>query len=162
MGRLRSGGLWSGLAIILLLSAVGCGGHTPPRVSPFPATVSISPATTTSLQLGNILPFTASVRNGSNQVVNQSIAFVSSDTSILNISPGGIACAGHWDSTFSICTPGGVGLVQVSALAGGTSSAPTLVFVHAPIDNIVVTGILPANQTVQEPCLSQSQTMTLQ
>jgi hypothetical protein len=162
MGRLRSGGLWSGLAIILLLGAVGCGGHTPPRQSPFPATITISPAATTSLQLGSIILFTASARNASNQVVNLSVAFVSSDTSILNLSPSGIACAGHWDSTFSICTPGGVGLVQVTALVNGTSSAPTLVFVHAPIDNIVVTGILPANQTVQEPCLSQSQTMLLQ
>ena len=162
MGRLRSGGLWSGLAIILLLGAVGCGGHTPPHLSPFPATITLSPATTTSLQLGSGLLFSASARNASNQIVNLPFTFVSSDTSILNISPAGIGCAGHWDSTFSSCTPGGVGVVQVTALAGGTSSAPTLVFVHAPIDNIVVTGILPVNQTVHEPCLSQSQTMLLQ
>ena len=161
MRWLRSGSL-SGLAIILMWTGFGCGGHTTPRFSPFPGTITLTPSTTTSIQLGSVLPFTASARNAGNQIVNTAFTFASSDTSILNISPVGLACAGHWDASFTICTAGGVGVVQVIAEALGTSSPPTLVFVHPPIDNIIVAGILPPNQTVQEPCLSQSQTMTVQ
>jgi len=162
MSRSRSGKLWVALAIVSMWGMAGCGGHTPPKFSPFPGTITLSPATPISLQLGSITLFTASARNTSSQIVNTTFAFTSSDTSILNLAPSGAACAGHWDATFSICTPGGVGVVQVTAIALGKPSAPTLVFVHPPVDNVTVTGILPPNQTVQEPCLFQTQSMTVQ
>ncbi len=37
-----------------------------------------------------------------------------------------------------------------------------IVFVHPPIDNISVVGVLPDGVQVQEPCLSQSQSMTVE
>ena len=77
-------------------------------------------------------------------------------------SPTGVACAGRWDISYSVCTPGGIGVAQVTASALNQSSRPTYVFVHQPIDQIVVSGILPLNEYVQEPCLSQGQTMTVQ
>ena len=139
-----------------------CGGNTPHGASPFPAKVTLSPGGQNSVQLGNTFAFVASAQNGSGNNVSVPITFQSSDTSILNLTPGGIACAGVWDAGFTRCSPGGIGVVQVTASALGTSSPPTYIFVHPAIDSIVVNGILPNNVPVQEPCLSQGQLMTVQ
>jgi len=165
MGGLRSHALQLAGAIILLSSLCGitaCGGNTPHGASPFPAKVTLSPGGQSSVQLGNTFAFSASAQNGSGNNVSVPIVFQSSDTSILNLTPGGIACAGVWDAGFTACSPGGVGVVQVTASALGTSSPPTYVFVHPAIDSIVVNGILPNNVPVQQPCLSQGQLMTVQ
>ena len=152
------------VAILCLLGASACGGHKPPGASPYAARVNLNPAGSYSVQLGTYFGFTASANNSSNGGVNTTFTYTSSDTSILNIAPNGVACAGHWDAAFATCTPGNIGMVQVTATAGaqGATSQPTYVFVHQPIDNIVVQGILPTNLPIQEPCLSQSQTMTVQ
>lgn len=150
------------LAVTFLCSLAGCGGSRPPGPSQIPAKITLNPSTSISLQIGNTLTFSASAQNGSNSNINLTYSFQSSDTSILNIAPNGVACAGRWDAAFTTCTPEGTGVVQVTASAQGASSSPTFVFVHPPIDYITVTGILPTNQTLQEPCLSQGQTMTVQ
>ncbi len=147
---------------MICLGLSACGGHRPPGASPFPARVNLNPAGSLSVQLGNFFVFTASANNSSNGAVNVPFTYTSSDTSIMNIAPNGVACAGHWDAAFATCTPGNTGLVQITATALGATSQPTFVFVHPPIDNIVVKGILPTGLPIQEPCLSQSQTMTLQ
>src|SRR5208282_4175747 len=150
------------VVVISLLGLSACGGHKPPGPSPFPARVNLNPAGSYSVQLGGFFGFTASANNSSNGGVRATFTYTSSDTSILNIAPNGVACAGHWDASFATCTPGNTGMVQVTASALGAHSLPTYVFVHPPIDNIVVKGILPTNLPIQEPCLSQSQTMTVQ
>lgn len=162
MGRLRSGGAWLVLALISIVGISGCGGHKVTPLSPFPAKITLNPGITTSLQLGSILNFTATATNASGNNLNTTFTFASNDTSVLNLSPNGVACAGRWDSTFSTCTPAGIGYALVTASALGANSAPTYVFVHPPIDNITVTGILNSNQTIQEPCLSEGQSMTVQ
>ena len=106
--------------------------------------------------------FPASAQTASGTNIATTFTFSSSDTSILTLAPNGVACAGHWDVTFTTCTPGATGPVQVTASALGASSVPTYVFVHPPIDNITVTGILLNGVPVQEPCLSQSQSMTVE
>jgi hypothetical protein len=162
MGRLRFGGLWSAAAILLTWSITGCGGHSIGGVSPFAATVTISPATTTSVQLGATLIFTASARNSSGSSSGVTFTFASSDTSIVSFAPGGVACAGHWDAGYSTCTPGATGVALVTAAALGATSPPTYVFVHPPIDNIKVSGVLLNGLPIQEPCLSQGQSMTVE
>lgn len=162
MSGLRFGRSWLFLAIIFLVSFSGCGGSKPPGPSPFAARVNLIPSPTASMQLGSIVIFTASAQNASGSNVRASFAFTSSDTSILNIAPNGSACAGHWDAFYVNCTPGGTGVVQVTAAATNASSASTLVYVHPVIDNIVVQGISLTGLPVQEPCLAQSQTMTVQ
>lgn len=162
MGRLSFGSYGWMAAILALFTICACGGHKPAGTSPYPTKITLTPSSATSLQLGGIIQFTATATNGTSNNVSPTFTFISSDTSILNVSPRGVACAGHWDITNTICTAGGVGEVQVTASAEGQQSAPTLMFVHAPIDNIVVNGILPTNQYVQEPCLSQGQSMILQ
>jgi hypothetical protein len=114
------------------------------------------------MTVGGAVGFAASVQTTTGTTLNTPITFASNNTSILNLAPNGVACAGHWDVTFTICTPGATGLVTVTASALGATSIPTYVFVHPPIDNITVVGILPDGIQVQEPCLSQSQTMTVE
>lgn len=150
------------IAVISLLGLSACGGHKPPGPSPFPARVNLNPAGAYSVTLGSYFGFTASANNSSNGGVGATFTYTSSDTSILNVAPNGVACAGHWDAAFATCTPGNTGIVQVTASALGANSQPTFVFVHQPIDNIVVKGILQTGIPIQEPCLSQSQTMTVQ
>lgn len=163
MGSLLTGRWKALLAVIFLVCGTGgCGGHKVTPASPFPAKITLSPGTNVSAQLGAVFSFTATAQNAAGNNIGTAFTFTSNDTSILTISANGTACAGRWDATFSTCTPGNVGVAEVIATALGSNSLPTFVFVHPPIDNIVVSGILNPNQTVQEPCLSQGQSMTVQ
>jgi len=161
MGRLRSGGLSLVVAIISFWTLAGCGG-TKAGTPLYPGHITISPAVNTSLVLGGTIGFVASAQTASGTSLRIPIAYSSSDTSILNLSPNGVACAGHWDAAFTTCTPGNVGIALVTASALNATSEPTYVFVHPPIDNITVTGILLNGIPIQEPCLSQTQTMTVE
>jgi len=105
------------------------------------AVTQLHNAATTSLsaQLGSTITFIATAQNGSGTNISSTVVFQSSDTSILDIAPGGVAGAGKWNGpAFTVCTPAGIGMVQVTASADGAVSAPTLVFVHPHIDNIAV------------------------
>ena len=162
MGGLRSGGWWLAVAIISLWTFSSCGGHKPPGVSPYAARVTLNPGGNLSVQLGGFFTFTATASNSTNNTVNATFSFTSSDPSILNIAPNGVACAGHFDAAFTTCTPGNSGVVLVTAQTLGATSPPTFVFVHPPIDNITVEGVLLNNLPIQEPCLPQGQTMTVE
>jgi hypothetical protein len=162
MGRSRSNVLRLAVAILSLWSFSGCGAGTKPGPPIFPGRVSLSPGAVTSLVLGATLNFSASAATASGTNISTPITFSSSDTSVLTLAPNGVACAGHWDVAFTACTPGNTGLVQVTASALGANSVPTNVFVHPPIDSITVTGVLLDGVPVQEPCLSQSQSMTVE
>ncbi len=162
MGRFRSGGLRLAVAILSLWSFAGCGGSSKAGAPLYPGRINLTPAVNTSLVLGGAIAFTASAQTASGTTLRVPISYTSSDTSIVNVSPNGVACAGHWDITFSICSAGNVGVATVTASALGANSVSTYVFVHPAIDNITVTGILLTGIPVQEPCLSQTQSMTLQ
>ncbi|HEY6373804.1 MAG TPA: hypothetical protein VIX37_24745 [Candidatus Sulfotelmatobacter sp.] len=162
MGRLRSKVLRLAVAILSLWSFSGCGGGTKPGPPIFPGRVNLTPGGNTSLALGGVLSFLASAQTSSGTNISTTFTFTSSDTSILTLAPNGVACAGHWDVNYTVCTPGNSGPVQVTASALGASSVPTYVFVHPPIDSITVTGVLLDGVPVQEPCLSQSQSMTVE
>ena len=162
MGRFRSGGFMCVVAILSFLSFSACGGGSKAGPPLFAGKVLLTPSSNTSLVLGGTMVFASTIQTVSGTTLNTPITFSSSDTSILNISSNGVACAGHWDQTFSSCNPGGTGVVQVTASALGSTSIPTYVFVHPPIDSITVTGVLLDGVPVQEPCLSQSQSMTLE
>jgi hypothetical protein len=149
------------VGLLSLLS--GCSKHRAGAGSPLPAKVNLNPAGSASLQLGSTLRFTGSAINSANANINVAISFQSSDTSLLNFAPGGTACAGRWDSTFTNCSPGAAGVVQVTATADGVVSSPTLVFLHPPLDNIVLNQVPPSPPFIDPvPCLSQGQTITLQ
>lgn len=162
MGRLRSNGLFLTAAILCLSALAACGGGGKAGPPLFAGHVSLNPVTNTSLLIGSTFAFTASVQTASGTNLNVPVTYSSSDTSILNLTSTGVACAGHWDANFTTCTPGAIGAVQVTASALGSTSIPTWVFVHPSVDNITVTGILLNNQMIQEPCLSQTQSMTIE
>jgi hypothetical protein len=162
MGRLRSNALCWAVAILSLWSVSGCGGGTKAGPPIFPGRVSLSPGASTSLALGATFIFSASAQTVSGTTISTPITFSSSDTSVLTLASNGVACAGHWDVAFTTCTPGGTGVAQVTASALGATSIPTYVFVHPTIDSITVNGVLLDGVPVQEPCLSQSQSMTVE
>ncbi|MBZ5679506.1 MAG: hypothetical protein LAO24_05310 [Acidobacteriia bacterium] len=181
MGRWHFRGVAWAVAACLLCIVSGCGGHRSPGLPIQAARINLSPNPSTSVQVGSILIFTASAQNASGSVISATFTYQSSDTNILNISPGGVGCAGRWDASFTICTPQGTGVVQVTASAQGSTSSPTQVFVHPPIDNIEISEvatvgspppacpgqqIIPAacnlNYTPVAGCLSPNQTINLQ
>src|ERR1017187_7938512 len=51
------------ISIFLFLSLPACGGHKPPGASPFPAKITLNPATSASMQLGSTMVFSASAQN---------------------------------------------------------------------------------------------------
>jgi hypothetical protein len=136
------------------------------------------------MQVGTIVQLSASAQNSSNHSLTTPFTYASSNPGIIDISPGGAACAGTWDApVYSTCTPAGIGVSQVTASALGGTSAPTLFFVHGPIDNIQLSIVPPVNsapaacpaQQALPPacnvafntnagnqCLSQNQLQTLQ
>src|SRR5256885_1034886 len=162
MGRFRSGGLFWAVAILCFWSFSACGGGGKAGPPLFAGKVLLTPSSNTSLVLGGTLVFFSTVQTASGTTLNTPVTYSSSDTSILNIASNGVACAGRWDQTFSTCSPGATGVVKITATALGSASIPTYVFVHPAIDSITVTGILLDGVPVQEPCLSQSQSMTLE
>src|SRR5438067_4400345 len=162
MGRFRSGGVFWAVAILSFWSFSACGGGGKAGPPLFAGKVLLTPSSNTSLVLGGTMNFSSSVQTASGINLNTAVTFSSSDTSILNIASNGVACAGHWDATFSSCSPGATGVVQVTATALGSASIPTYVFVHPAIDSITVTGVLLDGVPVQQPCLSQTQSMTLE
>jgi hypothetical protein len=162
MRRFRSGVLGWVAAVLSILSIGGCGGHPPAGQSPFIARIILNPGGNSSIQIGSFIGFSASATNAAGNNVGATFTYSSSDTSILNIASNGAGCAGRWDAAFTSCTPGGTGVVKVTASAQGATSPPTFVFVHPPIDNIKVIGVLLDNLPIQEPCLTQGQTMTVE
>jgi hypothetical protein len=188
MGRLRFV-QWSGIqwvwiivTIALLVSLPACGGHTPPAVSRFPTRINLNPFPSYSMQLGTYIVFTATAQNAANGNVSTTFTYTSSNPGILDLAPNGLACAGSWNAPlYNICSPGGAGVVSVTATAAGVSSAPTLVFVHPFIASIQVSVLPPVNppppacpaQTAlpaacnlpfkaTNSCLSQNQIVTYQ
>jgi len=185
MGRLHFGQLaWVVVAVCVFLFLPACGGHKPPGTSPFPVKITLNPSTSASLQAGSTFQLTASAQNSSNQTISPTFTFASSNPGVLDITPGGTACAGTWNAPlYTTCTPAGIGVVQVTASAVGATSPPTLIFVHPPIDNIQVSVVPPVNSpppacpnqqalpaacdlkfnsNATNYCLSQNQVRTLQ
>ncbi len=162
MGRSRSTVLRLAVAILSLWSIGGCGKGTKAGPPLFPGQITLTPSTNLSVELGSTFTFIATARTSAGVTLNTAITYTSTDTSVVNVAPGGVACAGTWNVSFTTCTPAGTGVVQVTASALGQSSVPTYVFVHPHVDNVTITGIFLNGIPVQEPCLSQGQSMTLE
>jgi hypothetical protein len=134
------------------------------------------------MQVGSTLLLTASAQNNVGTVISPTFTYATTNAGILDIAPNGYACAGTWNAPlYSICTPAGIGTVQVTASALGASSPPTLFFIHPPVDNIKITVAQPVNPppaacpaqvalpeacslkfNPTNACLSQNQIQTLQ
>ncbi len=162
MGRSHSTVWRLAVAILSLWSISGCGGGTKAGPPLFPGQITLTPSSNLSVELGATFVFTATARTTSGVSLNTPITYTSTDTSVVNVAPGGVACAGTWNVSFTTCTPAGTGVVKITASALGQSSVPTYVFVHPHVDSVTITGIFLNGIPVQEPCLSQGQSMTLE
>ncbi len=155
------------LTLVSLATLTGCLGKN--SVNPGNGTiqsVSLNPATTLSLDVGATQIFTATGRNANGTTtVGGSIQFLvtsglANSSAPLSVARNGAACAGNWDPTATLCSPGTPGIAIVTATINGVSSAPTTVYVHRHIENIQVkpaAGIAP-----QFDCFSQNQTFEYQ
>jgi len=189
MGRLRFGSpAWSVVTVSLFWFFAACGGHKPAGSSPSPVRITVNPNPSFSLQQGAIVQFVANAQNSANMSIAVALTYaaapLNSTPGVIDITPNGVACGGTWNAPlYTICTPGNIGVAQVTASALGQTSPPTLVFVHAPIDNIQVSVVppvnspppacpaqqalpaaclLPFNSQAANYCLSQNQVQTLQ
>ncbi len=162
------------LLLILTVGLAGCGGGGGSASSEIPAIINLTPSGNVSIDVGATQSFTASAQNFKRQTLLVPISFHSSNTAVLTVANSGLACAGSWDSLTSpvVCTPGSVGVAQVTATSRGVSSPPVTVFVHQHVDSIIITEVppvtpppLPGQCPPPQPraqCLSLNQTMNLQ
>jgi hypothetical protein len=133
---------FAALAVIVLFSFMaGCGGSK--SANNTVAVVAVSPASL-SMVAGQVVGLSVSAVNSSNNAVNTTFTFHSSDTSIATISPGGQVCAGVWDSIFVVCNGFDAlgnpitGTATITVTAAGVTSGPVAVSVHPTITSVTV------------------------
>jgi hypothetical protein len=133
------------MLFILAAGLCGCSSTSPTRTTefPVPANIALSPAEVVSLDIGATQSFTATPQNAKKATITEPVSFASSNTAVVTIANNGLACAGSWNSLSNpqICTPGRVGVAQVTANTKGVSSPPTIVYVHQHIDSITVSPV---------------------
>ena len=125
------------LALIPWLSGCGGGGSSS-STSVSVSSITLSPAIA-SLNFGQTLQFTATALDANKNPVTPTFSFSSSNPNVVGISSTGLACGGSWDSGFVNCTGGPVGVVEITASAGGATSPPVKVFVHQKVDSVSIT-----------------------
>jgi len=163
MHRCGSGFLLT-LAIAFVVALTGCLGKSSTNLGNAGVqSVTLSPATTFSLEVGGTQVFSASGKDASGHAVFginiQYVVGVPPGTITpppLTITASGNACAGTWDQTGSQCSGGNPGIATVNAVINGVSSPTTTVYVHPHIDSITI-----KNAETQPPlydCFSQGQT----
>jgi trimeric autotransporter adhesin len=163
MGRLfpliRTGSL-----LLLLLTLAGCGKTKSPVIV---SSVTLSFGAT-ALEAGSVTTVTVTAKTAAGATVpGLTFSFNVSPSGGLDIAnitsgttTGYFACAGKWDATFQVCSPGPTGQVIVSATAGGSQSPPAVIHVHQHIDNIQVAAVPGTPNYSADPnaCVSQGLT----
>ena len=150
------------VAILSLWSLSGCGGGTKAGPPIFPGRVNLTPGINTSLVLGGVLVSPHRRKPPPAPTSPRRFTFHLQRHLDFDSRPQRRRLRRTLGRQLHHLHPRQHGPVQVTASALGASSVPTYVFVHPPIDNITVTGVLLDGVPVQEPCLSQSQSMTVE
>jgi hypothetical protein len=167
-GFMHRCGFLLSLAIAFVLALTGCLGKSSANPGNGGVqSVTLSPSGSFSIDVGATLPFSAAAKDAAGKpVLGVNIQFVvgvpqgASGLAPLSITSGGNACAGTWDQTGSMCSPGTSGVAQVQAVTNGVYSTPTLVYVHQHIDSIQI--VHAETQPPQFDCFSQGQTWQFQ
>ncbi|HUQ49448.1 MAG TPA: hypothetical protein VM056_01945 [Terriglobales bacterium] len=140
---------WLLLLSVGLLPACG-GGSKDTKPDTTVVKVTVAP-TSLSLDFGQVASLNAAALNKTDTpVLSQTITWKSDNTAIAQVSPSGVVCAGAWDTAFIVCTPGTVaGTANITATAGGITSANAIVFTHRKIASVAVTstGVACTSQT---------------
>ncbi len=153
------------LGLIAILPGCSSSKATGTSSFPVPASVILAPAPYVSLELGTTEAFTTSIQLANKTSSTQPVFFQSSNTAVVTVAANGLACAGSWDNLANpqVCTPGPVGVAQVTADAQSVDSAPTTVYVHQHVDKVVISQVLPPNTPPPTAsCFSVGQTAQYQ
>ena len=157
-----------GVLLIFLVGILpGCSSGSAVHTASYavPASLTLTPSPYLSLEIGTYQALTATALSATNTTITEPISYQSSNTAVLTVANNGLACAGSWDSLSNpqICTPGGVGVTQVTASAQGVSSPTTTVFVHQHVDKVTASLlVLPNQPPPTNPCFSVGQTSNYQ
>jgi hypothetical protein len=152
------------VGIILAASLTGCvGKSTGGAAGGGVQSVTLTPSGDQSIDIGATQVFTATARDAKGvAILAATIQFTvtsgDSNPAPLSITSAGAGCAGSWDSTQTICSPGVPGIALVTATVGGVSSPATRVFVHQHIASIQVSPVSPP----LHDCFSQGETADFQ
>ena len=166
MHRCSSGFLLT-LVITLVVALTGCLGKS--SINPAGGgvkTVTLSPGSNFSIDVGGTQIFSASGTDANGRpVLGASVQFIveSSNPNAsapLSVASNGSACAGTWDPSATLCTPGTPGIALVRAVIEGVSSPRTTVYVHQHIDSIRI--VQAETQPPQYNCFSPGQTWQYQ
>jgi hypothetical protein len=162
-----SPGLLLTLVITFVVALTGCLGKSSPNPGGGGVkTVTLNPGSNFSIDVGGTQFFSASATDANGRpVIGVSIQFVvvsgnPNASAPLSVASNGSACAGTWDPTATMCTPGTPGIAIVTAVIEGVSSPPTTVYVHQHIDSIQITQA--ETQPPPNDCFSQGQTWLFQ
>jgi len=158
------------LAITFVVTFTGCLGKSTSNPGAGGVTsVTLSPSSRLSMDIGGTQVFGASAKDAlGHTVVGADIQFIvesgtTNGAAPLSIISNGSACAGTWDPTGTMCTPGTPGIAYVRAVSNGYSSPQTIVYVHQHIDSIQISSYIPPGPPPQQyDCFSQGQTWNYQ
>ena len=155
------------LAVALALALTGCLGSSTSATAGGVKSLSLSPNGNISLEIGGLQPFAASAVDGNGRpIAGADIQFIVSSPPgstvppPLSITSGGNACAGTWDSSQTLCSPGNDGIAIVTAVAAGVASPQAIVYVHKHIDSLQLSQAQTLPPTYD--CFSQGQTWLYQ
>ncbi|MGH9571794.1 MAG: YncE family protein, partial [Candidatus Angelobacter sp.] len=131
--------------IIVGALLAGCGGgSSSSKNNNVVAQVTLAPASL-SLEAGQVSdPLSVTAVNSSNNAVTTTFSFNSANPALATISPGGLVCAGVWDSTFVTCSGTSAsgsplsGITTITATAAGVTSAPVTISVHPHVTSVTV------------------------
>src|SRR6202158_4751201 len=166
MDRCGSGFLLT-LAITFVVALTGCLGKSSSNPgNGGVSSVTLRPSGSFSIDVGGTLFFSATGKDALGRtVLGVNIQFVVTSGSPnasapLSILGNGSACAGTWDQTGSMCSPGTPGIATVTAVINGFSSTPTTVYVKQQSESIQIGQA--ETQPPQYDCFSQGQTWQFQ
>jgi hypothetical protein len=161
MYRCGSGFLLT-LAITFVVAFTGClGKSSPNNGNGGVQSVTLSPSSNVSIDVGGTQVFSATGRDASGRaVLGASIQFVvesgNPNTSApLSVASNGSGCAGTWDPTATMCSPGTPGIAYVRAVIEGVSSPRDTVYVHQHVDSIQISQA--ETQPPLHDCFSQEE-----
>jgi hypothetical protein len=151
------------LSVICAAALTGCLGKSTANTGDGGVeSVTLNPSNNVSLDVGATQFFGATGKNASGgTVLGVNIQYVvgvpagATYSSPLSVASNGNACAGTWDSSVALCSPGTSGIAIVTAVINGVSSLPTTVYVHQHVDSIQI--VQAEDQPPQYDCFSQSQ-----
>src|SRR5437763_1740064 len=112
---------------LILAGLLGCGKSSSTTNFAKPASITLTPTPTASIDIGTTQAFSGVAHNFAGRTITEPISFLSSNTAVVTVASNGLACAGTWDSLTApmVCTPGPAGVAQITATAMGVVSPPT-------------------------------------